>query len=609
MEISHEAEFAKFLTEDPHLAVMMKNRVKKYGDNVAARQRVTGEWESITWNTIGKQIDLVSKALLEWDTAEHEMVGIFSQNRAEWSITDLGILAIRGVSVPIYATNSKEETEYIIDEAEIRILFVNDAEQYEKAMAVKAESKFLKKIIVFDPGVKLADDGSGIYFHDFLELGAKSDKGAEAERRLKAADSDDLCTLIYTSGTTGAPKGAMLTHRGFLYSIYAVRFALPWNEKDVSLCFLPLSHVFERAWSYAMFYGGAQNNFCHDTKQLLDFLKEVKPTYMAIVPRMWEKINSTITEGLKDAPETKKKLFNWSVSVGAEYYPRKFKKLPIPVSVRFKHFFAFILVLKKVQAVAGAERHKLFINGGAPFNPGINRFFESVGIAVSLGYGITEIFPIATPTRENYKYGTSGPLIPLMQFKLSEFGEILVKAHNRMIGYYKKPEETAKALTEDGWFMTGDIGHIDEDGHVVITDRIKELIITSGGKNISPILVETMLKMNFYIEQAVAIGDGKNFISALIVPSFPALEGWAAKKGITFKSHEDLIKNPEVIKLYEEIVEEQNKPLGQVERVKKFTLLPEELSQEKGELTPTGKLKRRVVNNSYKLKIEEMYTN
>lgn len=607
MEINHAAQFDEFLAKDPHLAVMMKNRVKKYGDKIAAKQRVTGKWESITWKTMGDRIELVSKALLEWNTAEHEMVGIFSQNRAEWSIADLGILAVRGVSVPVYATNSKEETEYIIDEAEIRILFVNDDEQYQKATAIKSESKFLKKLIVFDDSVNLNDEIGSIYFKDFLALGAKSSKGDEAEKRLASAKSDDLCTLIYTSGTTGAPKGAMLTHRGFLYSIYAVRFALPWGEKDVSLCFLPLSHVFERAWSYAMFYGGAENNFCHDTKQLMEFLKEVKPTYMAIVPRMWEKINSTITEGLKGASGTKKKLFSWSVSVGAQYYPKKFKKLPIPLSVRFKHFFAYNLVLKKVQAVAGAERHKLFMNGGAPFNPGINRFFESVGIAVSLGYGITEIFPISTPSRENYKPGTSGTLIPLMQFKLSEFGEIMVKAHNRMVGYYKKPEETAKALNEEGWFMTGDIGYLDEDGHVVITDRIKELIITSGGKNISPILVETMLKMNFYIEQAVAIGEGKNFISALIVPSFPALEGWALKKGITFSSCEDLISNPEVIKLFEEIVEEQNKPLGQVERVKKFILLPEELSQEKGELTPTGKLKRRIVNSSYKEMIDKLY--
>jgi long-chain acyl-CoA synthetase len=608
MDLDHEKAFQKFLSDDPHLTLMIKKRVAKYGAKVVARQRPGGSWESMTWTTFGERIELVSKALLEWGLAEEEMVGIFSQNRVEWCIADLGILGIRGVSVPIYATNSKEEAEYIIDEAEIRILFVNDVDQYAKALEIMKQSKYLKKVIVFDAAVKFERSDTVMSFADFCELGKTSAKGEEASKRLAAAQSDDLATVIYTSGTTGAPKGAMLTHRGFLYSIYAVHFALPWNEQDVSLCFLPLSHVFERAWTYGMLYCGAENNYCHDTKQLLNFLKEVRPTYMAIVPRMWEKINATITEGMKKATPAKRRLFNWSVAVGGEYYPKKFKNLPIPLSLRCKHFIAYNLVMKKVQAVAGAERHQMYMNGGAPLNPGLNRFFESVGIAVSLGYGITEIFPISAPSRLNYKLGTSGPLIPLMQFKLSDEGEIIVKAPNMMIGYYKKPQETAEVLTKDGWFRTGDVGHLDEDGHVVITDRIKELIITSGGKNISPTLIETMLKLNFYIEQAVAIGDGRNFISALIVPSFPELEGWAAKNGIKYSHHADLIKRPEVIKLYAKIVEEQNKPLGQVEKVKRFVLLADELSQENGELTPTGKLKRRIVNQKYADMIDSLYT-
>ncbi|HPQ55014.1 MAG TPA: long-chain fatty acid--CoA ligase [Spirochaetota bacterium] len=605
MSNMYEQGFADFLAKEKNLTSMVNNRVTKYGKKIALKDRADGEWKSWTWTEFGESIRNVSKALLEYNVKEGDMVGIFSQNRACWTITDLGILGIRGVNVPIYPTNSMEEAKYIIDEAEIKVVFVNDQEQYDRSLAIIKGGGTLQKIIVFSETVKI-EGSNGIYFKDFLEIGKKSNKDAEVESRLAKTTAEDLATLIYTSGTTGNPKGAMLTHENFLFMSYACRFVMTNDEKDVALSFLPLSHVFERCAQYCYLAGGSEYHYCHDTKQILDFLKEVRPNWACVVPRIWEKVHAAILEQVNAGPEKKKKIFTWAREVGEAYYWNKFKGLPIPVSTRLKHFVAYNLVLKKIQALTGG-RCRLFLNGGAPFNPGINRFFTSLGIPVSLGYGLTEIFPVGGPNIKNFKYGTSGPLLPLMQFRISDEGEIQVKGPNLMKGYYKKPEATKDVIMEDGWFRTGDIGHLDEDGHITITDRIKELIITSGGKNISPSNIETLLKMNFYIEQAVAIGDGRKTITALIVPSFPALEEFAKKNGISYTSREELINNPRVIKLYEEIVNTQCESLGQVEKVKKFTLLPEELSQENGELTPTSKLKRRIIDKKYNDVIEKMY--
>lgn len=605
MNNSYEKGFADFLAKEKNITSMVNNRVKKYGKKIMLKDRADGEWKSWSWTEMGEAIRNVSKGLLEFDVHEGDMVGLFSQNRASWTITDLGILGIRAVNVPIYPTNSKEEAQYIIDEAEIKIIFVNDQSQYDRALAIMKGKSTLEKIIVFDEKV-LIEGNDSMYLRDFLSLGKKSDKDAVVEERLSRTTKDDLATLIYTSGTTGNPKGAMLTHENFLFMSYACRFVMDNNEKDVALSFLPLSHVFERCAQYCYLAGASEYHYCHDTKQILDFLKEVRPNWACVVPRFWEKVHAAVLEQINSGSEKKKKIFNWAREVGEVYYWNKFKGLPIPLSVRLKHVAAYNLVLKKVQALTGG-RCRLFLNGGAPFNPGINRFFTSLGIPVSLGYGLTEIFPVGGPNVRNFKYGTSGPLLPLMQFRLSDECEIQVKGPNLMKGYYKKPEATKEVFTGDGWLRTGDIGHLDEDGHIVITDRIKELIITSGGKNISPSNIETLLKMNFYIEQAVAIGDGRKTITALIVPSFPALEEYAKKNKIAFSSRNELISNPAIKMLYEEIVEKQCESLGQVEKVKKFTLLPEELSQENGELTPTSKLKRRVIDKRYSEIIEKMY--
>lgn len=602
---SYEREYQEYLEKNPHLAVMIRDRVLKFGDKVALKDKTSGEWISTSWKEFGYRIDGVAKALLKWDVKEHEMVGLFSQNMAAWSVADAGILSIRGVTVPVYATNSVKETEYIINDAEIRIIFVNDQRQYNAAIEVMETSKYLKKIIVFDRSVKLIGEES-IYLDDLIKLGHNTDNDSELKKRISSARGEDLATLIYTSGTTGEPKGVMLTHTNFLTMLFATGYPMPIGEDDVSFCFLPLSHVFERSWTYFIFDRGAENHYCHDTKQIMEFLKEVKPHYMTSVPRVWEKIYGTITEGLKSAPPAKQKLFGWALNIGSQYYPLYHKKKPIPMGLKFKHAIAKKLVLSKVQDAVGG-RCKFFHVGGAPFNPEINRFFYNAGLNMGLGYGMTEIFVVCVCTPEDIGFGTSGKPVPLMKVRVSDEGELQMTSPAQMAGYWKKEDATRAMFTPDGWIKSGDVGEITPEGYIKITDRIKELIITAGGKNISPLLIETSIKEDIYVDQAVAIGDGRKYISALIVPSFELLMQYASEKGIAFTGKEDLVNNPEIINFYRERIDEATKDLGQVEKIKNFRLLPNELTQESGELTPTSKLKRKAINQNYNSIIDSLY--
>ncbi len=605
MSANYEREYQEYLKKNPHIAVMIRNRVRKYGDKTAMKDKTTGSWVSTSWKEFGYRIDGAAKALLERGVKEHEMVGIFSPNTANWSIADAAILSIRGVSVPVYATNSVKEAEYIVNDAEIRIMFIFDQRQYDACREILKNSKYLRTIIAFDRKVNISGPES-LYFDAFIESGHKTDKDAELNRRLSSAKGDDLATLIYTSGTTGEPKGVMLTHTNLLTMLFATGYPMAIGENDVSFCFLPLSHVFERAWTYFMFDRGAENHYCHDTKQIMEFLKEVRPHYMTSVPRVWEKIYGTITEGLKSAPPAKQKLFGWALNVGSQYYPLYHHKKNIPLGLKIKHAVAKKLVLSKIQNVVGG-RCMFFHVGGAPFNPEINRFFYNAGLNMGLGYGMTEIFVVCVCTPEDIGFGTSGKPVPLMKVRVSDEGELQMTSPAQMAGYWKKEEATRAMFTPDGWIKSGDVGEITPEGYIKITDRIKELIITAGGKNISPLLIETSLKDDIYIDQAVAIGDARKYISALIVPSFELLMQYAADKGIAFKDKEDLVRNPEIIKFYEERINGATKDLGQVEKIKSFTLLANELTQESGELTPTSKLRRKIINQKYTNVINSMY--
>ncbi len=606
MQVNHEEAFDAYLDSEKHIALMMLKRVKAFGEKTALKDKASGDWQSITWESFGDQVKNVAKALLKMDVMETEMIGIFSQNRAFWTIADIGILSTRAVSVPVYATNSAAETDYIVNDAEIRILFVNDQAQYDKAVQIIASSKFLKKIIVFDENVNLTGDGHSLYFSEFLESGKSAGTGPLLEDRLAAASPEDLYTLIYTSGTTGPPKGTMISHKGILFALYATGCPMPVGEEDVSFSFLPLSHIFERSWTYFILSRGAENHYCHDTNLLKDFLEEVKPHYMVSVPRVWEKIYGTIIEGVKNAPEKKQKIFNWATGIGGKYYPLINQNKSVGLGLKIKHFIAKKLVLSKIQNAVGG-RAKFYHVGGAPFSSEIHEFFVNAGVKLGAGYGLTEIFPICVCTPEDIGFGTSGKPIPLMQLRIADDGEIQAKSPSLMEGYWKREAAYQDTLTDDKWIKTGDIGEVTPEGYVKITDRIKEIIITAGGKNISPQTIETCMKDDIYIEQAVAIGDNRKFISALVVPSFAVLEIYAQEKGIDFSSREDLVSNPDIIAFYAERIETCTESLGQVEKIKKFTLLAEELTQEKGELTPTSKIKRKIINQNYETIIESMY--
>jgi len=590
---------------EKHLALMVAKQAKKYGARTALRYRENDVWRDISWQEANAQIRDAAKGLLELGIPEGGMVGIFSQNRPEWTLADLAILSIRGVSVPVYATNTAKQTEYIINEAEISVLFVGGGEQYTKALSLLGTSPYLKKIVVFDKTIPLTGNDQAMYWHELLALGSKSNQEQELAARLKRADMNDLATLIYTSGTTGEPKGVMLHHSNFYFSFQAHEKRLSVSDQDISMCFLPLSHVFERAWTYFALGNGMVVNYCDDTGKIMEYLQEVKPTIMCAVPRFYEKIYGAIFEKLEKAPPSKKRLFMWAVELGDRVYRRVKEKQPLPWDLRLKHRIAEKLVLHKLRDLVGG-RIRFFPCAGAPLSKHIEEFFHAVGIPIKYGYGLTETTATVTCHEEyHYRPGTVGKPIYGVDVKIAPNGEILVRGETVMKGYYKKPEATAEVF-EDHWFKTGDVGIL-EDGYLTITDRIKDLMKTSGGKYIAPQLIETTIGKDHFIEQISIIGDERKYVSALIVPAFDALEDYAKSRNITYNSREDLIGHPEIVQFYQERIEQNQRELAGFEKVKKFRLLAKAFTQEDGEMTPTMKLKRKVINEKYREVIDGMY--
>ena len=592
-----------------HYSQVFWDQVNKYGDRVAMRYKPKDKWEEITWNQFGDLVRNTSKALLDCGIGEQETVGIFSQNMPLWTVADIASLCIRGIPVPIYATNTAKQAEYIINDAEIKVLFVGDAEQYSKIMQILPENKHLQKIIVFKESVPIQKSEKIMYFKDFLKIGEQSNKDTILSERMQQAKIDDLLTLIYTSGTTGEPKGVMLTHSNVIFQKgeHDLRLIDP-NDNDVSLAFLPLSHVFERIWTYYVFATGMTNNYLEDPGKIIECIQEVKPTIMCAVPRFYEKIYATVFNQLESASPLKRKLFNWAVSVGAKHNNKKKDQQFIPPFLRFKFAIADTLVLKKIREVVGG-RIKFFPCAGAPLSQEIEEFFYACGIFICYGYGLSETTATVTCHEPyKFKFGAVGKPLPHVEVKIDENnGEILVRGGNVMKGYYKKPQATSEVFTHDGWFRTGDAGYFEENGELRITERIKDLIKTSGGKYIAPQMIESTIGADHFIEQMAVIGDQRKYVTALIVPSFIALEEYAKKHNISFTSREDLISKPEIIEFYRQRIEEAQKELARFEKIKRFTLLPHEFTVESGEITPTLKIKRKAIADKYKDIIDAMY--
>lgn len=593
-----------------HLVTDIKQNVQRWGAKNAIyfKNNTLNKWEGISWADFGLKVEKLSKALIGFGIKEQDNIGIFAENMPEWIISDLSIMGIRAVTVPIYATNSTKEVDYIINDAEVSVVFVGDQENFDSAVEVANNSDYLKLIVALSNDIELGSFKSAVKLDDFIAEDFSEEINVELQKRHYDLNLEDLASIIYTSGTTGEPKGVMLDHNNFGASLKAHDDELEVSEKDSSLSFLPLSHIYERSWVFFCLHRGIEVYFNQDPKQIAEVLKEVKPTLMCTVPRIFEKIFAAIQDKRKEASPTKMKLASWALGIGNSYhnkYKRLNKKVPFLLKMKFK--VADKLVLSKLRGVFGG-RIKFMPCGGAPLAADMVSFFHSFGLNIKCGYGLTETTAtVSLFGYSHFEFNSAGKAIAGTQIKIGDNDEVLVKGPGVMRGYYKKPEATADVFTIDGWFKTGDAGKMDAEGNLVITDRIKDLMKTSGGKYIAPQKLEMALVNDSFIEQIAVIGDQQKYVTALAVPSFENIKKYAIEHKIGFKDIEELINNNQIKGLFEKRFEELQKEFSKFEKIKKFTLLPKEFSIETGEITATLKLKRKVIQQKYKGLIENMY--
>ena len=594
-----------------HFAELIHRQAEKYGNRTALKHRdnATGKWLKISWREFSDKVMLTAKAMAEFGIKVQENIGVYSQNMPQCLYTDFGAYGNRVVSIPMYATNSPGQIEYIINDAKIRT-FVGEQLQYNNAFKVQKDSKYLERLVVFDPAVKMnPEDKTSIYFDDFLRLGDNAHAESTVKIRMTEAVPEDLATIIYTSGTTGESKGVMLPHSCYLEAmrIHDVRLPLV-TDKDLSMSFLPMTHIFEKAWCYYCLHKGVTIAINQDPKMIQKTLPEIHPTLMCNVPRFWEKVYAGVHEKINSASPAMKKIFLDAIETGRKYnLEYKNKGIPAPCSLKLKFQFYNKTVFTLLKKVLGIERGRFFPVAGAPLSDTINEFLQSVNIPIAYGYGLSETTATVCFYPEiGFQFGSIGEVMPGVQVKIDPGNnEILVKGKTVMSGYYNKPEETRKAFTEDGFFRTGDAGRL-EGNTLFFTERIKDLYKTSNGKYIAPQAIEMVMSGDNYIEQIAVIGDQRKFVSALIVPAYPLLEKYAGEKGISFESREELVKNKDIIRFIEARVEEHQKNLASYEKIKRFTLLPEPFMMG-CELTDTLKLRRPVVLQKYATEIEAMY--
>lgn len=591
---------------DFHIVKRVREQVAHNGDRSALKYKAGDAWKSISWAQFGQQMDTLSLALLSQHIGVQDKIGIFSNNIPQWTITDFAALQLRAVTVPIYPTNTADQSAYILQNADVKILFVGEQPQYDTALSIFEQCEQLELIVAMDDGIDLKGFSNALHWSQFITMGQESDR-AELDLRLSQANFEDLITLIYTSGTTGQPKGVMLDYRNIGSQLEGHDQRLNLSKDDVSLCFLPLSHVFERAWTFYVLYKGATNCYLHDVSHVREALSEIRPTAMCAVPRFYEKIFSAIHEKVARASFIRKVMFTWSVNMGAKMAVCHQEHRKPSWLLTKSHAIADKVVLAKLRGLLGG-RINFMPCGGAKLDETIGRFFHAMGINVKLGYGMTETTATVSCWDDKcFNPDSIGLSMPGVQVKIGENNEILVRGPMVMRGYYKMPEETAKAFDELGFLKTGDAGHIDEHGNLFITDRIKELMKTSGGKYIAPQLIEGTIGKDHFIEQIAVIADTRKFVSALIVPCFDALEEHAKELNIKYHDRLELLKNNEVIEMFEKRINELQHGLAKFEQVKKFKLLPKAFSMDEGELTPTQKLRRKVIDTRYQEEIEEMY--
>lgn len=596
-----------------HFAELIHRQAEKYGVRTALKyvDPTSGKWAKVSWRDFSNKVMLTAKAIAEFGIEPHENIGVYSQNMPQCLYTDFGAYANRVVSVPMYATNSPEQIEYIINDAEIHTLFVGEQLQYNNAFKVQKKCDMLKRIVIFDPKVKLnPEDKTSIFFEDFLRLGDCANAESIVNIRIKEASVDDLATIIYTSGTTGTSKGVMLYHYNYLEAmrIHDIRLTMV-SDKDLSMCFLPLTHIFEKAWVCYCLHKGVTVAINQDPKRITETLPQVRPTLMCNVPRFWEKVYAGVHDKIHSFPRCMQKIFMNAIETGRIYnLEYKNKGIDPPRALKSKFLFYDKTIFMMLKKAIGLDRGRFFPVAGAPLADHINVFLQSVNIPIIYGYGLSETTAtVSFYPSEGFVIGSIGTIMPGLEVKIDPSNsEILVKGKTVTKGYYKRPDENEKSFTEDGFFRTGDAGRI-EDGVLYFTERIKDLYKTSNGKYIAPQAIEGLVGSDRYIEQIAVIADQRKFVSALIVPNFQVLEEYVARKGLSFNSREEMVSNPDIIRMFEARIEVCQKNLAPFEKIKRITLLVEPFTMEGKELTDTLKLRRRVIAEKYAEQIEAMY--
>ena len=589
-----------------NLAQLFLDAVDTYGKPDALKHKRAGAWHSVSHKQVYDDVKRAALGLEALGIGRGDRVVILSWNRPEWLVADFACVMSRAISVPLYPVLLAEQIEYMVANSEARAAFVSDEDQLEKIQQVRGVAPELKHIITF---MESPPAGAGVIsLRDLLRKGEERAGVPDDEYRSRAlaADPDDVLTILYTSGTTGQPKGVMLTHNNLYSNVKAVLRSFDINVRDVSLSVLPLSHIFERmAGHYVMFDAGVTICYAEEFAVVAQNILEIRPTVMTMVPRGYEKIYARVREVAREGG--KERILDWAIGVGGKHLERKISGKAVGPWLGLQYLIADRLVFAKLRKQVGG-RIRFFVSGGAPLSAELARFFNGAGLKVLEGYGLTETSPvIAFNTPKEMKLGTVGKPIPGVEVGIAEDGEILTRGPHVMKGYYKNREETERVIEPDGWFHTGDIGELDEEGYLAITDRKKDLIVTAGGKNIAPQPIENRAKNHPLVSQAVMIGDRRRFAALLIEPDFDALEKWARERGLEFEDRESLCRNPDVVEQLEDQILGEMDDLARYERPKKIALIPKELTIEDGEITPTLKVKRRVIEEKFSDIIEGLY--
>ena len=595
------------------LCQLVKRQAEKYGDRTAMMYRdyATATWINVSWNEFADKVRTAANALIEMGVAEHDNIGIYSQNMPECLILDYANFSIKAVSVPLYATSSVAQVNYIVQDAEIDYLFVGEQQQYDVAFRSQRVCETLKKIIIFNKNVKLAKgDTSSIFFEDFMKLGEGFKQQQVVNSRSAATVPEDVVIVLYTSGTTGESKGVMLTHRNFDVAFEAHdKIFTRLGPDDLIMNFLPYTHVFERAWTHLCIYRGCTLAVNQYPQDILMAIKEVHPTAMCSVPRFWEKVYSGVQAKIHESPAMQKALMIDAIRVGkAHNIDHLMKGKTPPMWLHMKYKFYERTIYKLLKKTIGLENGRYFPTAGAAIPYKVEEFVKSVGINMIAGYGMTETTAtVACQLDMKYSVGAVGLPLGCLQVRIGENNEIQLKGETITKGYYKKEEVTRQSFTADGWFKTGDAGYFDENGFLYLTERIKDLFKTSNGKYIAPQMIESKMVVDRYIDQISVIADQRKFVSALIVPDYPQVEEYAKSKGIDYGSMAELLQKDEIQELFKTRIETLQQEFAHYEQIKRFTLLPEPFSMEKGELTNTLKVKRAVLAKNYASEIDKMY--